>query len=118
MRVQIFEDESLLDGADFENADVWILNRTNSKPLDPRIVNIQELTESTLPENMKFPQLFTEIADRYFNEGLIPSDFSYEVYTRDPNKYLVQYYVCDMESFRIPADNNNLKEVVIDEKDN
>ena len=101
MRVQIFEDESLLGAADFDNADVWLLNRTETKPLDPRVVNIAEVTESTLPECAKFPQLFTEIANRYFDEGLIPPDFSYEVYTRDPQKYLVQYYVCDMESFRV-----------------
>ena len=63
-KIQIIEDETLLENADFENCEVWLLNKVTDTDLDERVVNISELTESLLPCNHKFPQLFTYICER------------------------------------------------------
>lgn len=100
MKVQIIEDESLLEYAEFDEADVWLLNRTTSSPLDERVVNVDEITQSLEPVVVKFPKLFTEIANKYFDNGLIPTDFAYQVVTKNPQNYIISYFVCDMEAIR------------------
>lgn len=70
IKVQIIESEKLEKYADFENCEVWLLNRETGKSLDSRLINISELTESALPSTHKFPQLMTEIFARHPNEDI------------------------------------------------
>ena len=44
---------------------------------------------------MKLPQLFTEIANRHFVNGVIPQDFDYELITDDKEKFAIKTYVCE-----------------------
>jgi hypothetical protein len=60
-KVQILENESFIEKADFENYEVWLLNETSEKEIDERIINIQELTESLKPSALKLPRLLTLI---------------------------------------------------------
>ena len=64
-KVQIIEDESLLKYADFSNCRVWLLNRTTDEPLDPRVIDHTEITQSFSSNAEKFPLLFTKISDSY-----------------------------------------------------
>lgn len=105
MKVQIIENENFINNANFENCEVWLLNRTNSEELDERVINISEITESMLPTCIKFPKLFTEISNKYFLAGIIPDDFEYEIITDSSEKYMVHSYVCDVENIRIISSN-------------
>lgn len=51
INVQILEDESYIKYADFDNSEVWLLNKTTDDELDSRIINIPEVTESLLPSS-------------------------------------------------------------------
>ena len=105
MKIQILENESFIKNADFENCEVWLLNRTNEEEIDARIINIPEIAESLEPSVIKFPQLFTEISNKYFLAGIIPDDFEYEILTNDIEKYAVHTYVCDVRNIRIISSN-------------
>ena len=69
-KVQIIENEKLEKYADFDNCEVWLLNRETGKKLDSRLINIAELTESSLPSNHKLPQLMTEIFNQHPNKEI------------------------------------------------
>ena len=101
MKVQIIENESFIKNADFENCEVWLLNRTNEEELNENIINISEITESLEPSVVKFPQLFTEISNKYFPEGVIPNDFEYEIITDSIEKYSIHSYVCDVAKINV-----------------
>lgn len=65
LRIQIIEDETLQDKADFDNAEVWLLSKRQADSnIDSRINMIQELADSELPSSHKFPQLMTELYNR------------------------------------------------------
>ena len=83
-KIQILEDETLTDYADFDNNEVWLLNRTTTDELDERIVNVPELTESTLATVFKLPQLMTEIWNKYPNE-VVYTEVQAETYDDDGN---------------------------------
>ena len=110
VKVQIIEDESYIEYADFDNSEVWLLNRRNNDELDPRIVNIAEVTESLLPSSMKFPQLLTHIYEKhpgittYDSEGKVidyEPDFDYEILTDDMENYAIHSYVCDTAKIKV-----------------
>ena len=73
--------------------------------MNKNIINISEITESLEPSAVKFPQLFTEISDRYFLAGVIPNDFEYEIITNSVEKYAIHSYVCDVRNIRIISSN-------------
>ena len=50
------------------------------------IIDIPEITNSTLPNGEKFKELISEINRRH--------SFEYEVLTNDKSNYLVQNYLC------------------------
>ena len=109
-KIQIIEDEDLLQYADLNTGEVWLLNRTTSTPLDLRIVNEQELTESHLPSVMKLPRLLGIIWERHPNEVIrnekgevIGSEmiFSYEVITKDRDRFMIRSYVCPEECIKV-----------------
>ncbi|MEE1211294.1 MAG: hypothetical protein UHO11_02250 [Treponema sp.] len=106
-QIQIIEDESLTEFADFENCEIWLLNRTSDCELDTRVINCQELTESMLPIAAKIPQLLTLLYERYPSKPLYQTNetgdevigyeqkFDYEVLTRNKNNYIVKSFICD-----------------------
>lgn len=108
-KVQILENENFIKYADFENCEVWLLNRTNEEELDERIINIQEITESLSPSAIKFPMLLTEIYKKYPTYEEIENDiivnaeatFDYEILTDNKENYAIHSYVCDEEKIKI-----------------
>ncbi len=109
-KVQILENENFIEKADFENCEVWLLNRTNEEELDERIINIQEITESLSPSAIKFPMLLTEINNKYPVEEVLDEDgelinvesgFDYEILTDNKENFSIHTYVCDEEKIKI-----------------
>lgn len=91
--IQIIENENFIQFADF-NKDVWLLNRTTTKAIDERVINIPEVTESLLPTATKLPKLLTEILNRYGNLD------NYEVLTDDIENFAVKNYVCELSKIK------------------
>lgn len=111
INVQILEDESYIKYADFDNSEVWLLNKTTEDELDPRIVNVPEVTESLLPSSIKFPQLLTHIYEKHpgvtntDSEGNFidyTPDFDYEVISSNVENFSTVVYVCDKEKIHDP----------------
>ena len=94
-KVQIVENENLLQYADFDNCEVWLLNRTNDTPLTDDVINIPEVTESLLDSATKFPRLLTEIYEKH------GTDIDYEVITDDAEHFAVHAYTCDYEKIKV-----------------
>ena len=53
------------------------------------IIDIPEITESTLPNGEKFKELISEINRRH--------SFEYEVLTADKEQYAVKNYICEFK---------------------
>ena len=51
--------------------------------------------------NHKFPLLLTEIARKHFTDGVIPSDFDYEVITDNTEHFAIHSYCCDVEKIKV-----------------
>lgn len=94
-KVQIVENENLLQYADFDNCEVWLLNRTNDTPLADDVINIPEVTESLLDSATKFPRLLTEVYEKH------GTDIDYEVITDDAEHFAVHAYTCDYEKIKV-----------------
>lgn len=92
--IQILENEKFIQFADFKNNEIWLLNRTSDCYLDPRIINICEITESTLPIVYKLPKLLTEILKKH-------GTLDYHVITDNPQNYLIRTYVCEYKRIQI-----------------
>ena len=108
--IQVVENENLLQYADFENYEVWLLNRTTDNEIDERIINIPELTESLGPSVLKLPRLLTSIYEKYppiesFNEDgelvNIEPGFDYEILTDNKENYAIHTYVCDADKIKV-----------------
>ena len=94
-KVQVVENENLLQYADFNNCEVWLLNRTNETPLASDVINISEVTESLADTASKFPKLLTEI---YAKHG---TDFEYEVITDNTEHFAIHDYTCDYGKIKV-----------------
>lgn len=91
--IQILENEKFIPFADFDK-DVWLLNRTTTEPIDNRVINISEITESLLPTATKLPNLLTEILIKYGNLD------NYEVLTDNIENYAIKNYVCEVHKIK------------------
>lgn len=109
-KVQILENENFIKYADFENCEVWLLNRLSTKPLDERVINIQELTETISNSSTKFPLLMSYIDEKHppiekrdENDNLIDVEvgFDYEVITDNKENYSIHTYVCNVDKIKI-----------------
>ena len=109
-KIQIVESEELLQYADFDRCEVWLLNRISREELDARVINVPELSESPLPSSMKLPQLLSILWERYPNRELTNEQgeiiesvmtFSYEVLTKDKENFAVKSYVCQEECITV-----------------
>lgn len=105
-KVQILENENFIEKADFENCEVWLLNKTTEEEIDERIINIPELTESLEPSALKLPRLLTAIYEKYptiesFNEDgeliNVEPGFDYEILTDNKENYAIHTYICDVD---------------------
>lgn len=110
MKIQIVENENFLQYADFENCEVWLLNRTTENEIDKRVINIPEISESFEPSSLKFPKILTEIYNMHpvkecFDEegNLIDAytTFDYEILTDDMENYAIHSYVCDTDKIKV-----------------
>lgn len=94
-KVQVVENENLLQYADFNNCEVWLLNRTNETPLTDDVINVSEITESMLDSASKFPKLLTEIYEKH------GTDFDYEVITDNAEHFAIHAYTCDYDKIKV-----------------
>lgn len=95
IKVQVVENENLLQYADFANCEVWLLNRTNEEPLTDDVINISEITETMSDSASKFPKLLTEIYEKH------GTDFDYEVITDNTENFAIHAYTCDYKKIKI-----------------
>lgn len=109
-KVQVVENENLLPYADFDNCEVWLLNRTTEEELDERVINVAEITESLLDTASKFPKLLTEIYNAHPAEQELDDEgniikvtipFDYEVVTDNMENYAIHSYVCDTSKIKV-----------------
>lgn len=109
-QIQILENEAFIEKADFENCEVWLLNRTTENEIDKRVINIPEISESFEPSSLKFPKILTEIYNMHpvkecFDEegNLIDvyTTFDYEILTDDMENYAIHSYVCDTDKIKV-----------------
>ena len=88
-RILIVDDSELLTPENVRNyAEVYPLFSTNIKDVEGiPIIDIPEITNSTLNNGEKFKELISEITRRH--------SFEYKVLTNDKEQYAVRNYICD-----------------------
>lgn len=92
--VQILENEKFLPFADFEKNEIWLLNRTLTGYLDLRIINIPEITESSISIAEKLPKVLTKILEKH-------GKLDYQIVTDNPENYKIYSYICEYDKFNI-----------------
>ena len=90
-RILIVDDPKLLTPENTKGyAEVYTLFTTNIKDVEGiSIIDIPEITNSTLNNGEKFKELISEINRRH--------SFEYEVLTEDREQYSVKNYICDFK---------------------
>lgn len=88
-RILIVDDPKLLTPENVKNyGEVYTLYTTDVKEFAGiPVIDIPEITESTLNNGEKFKELIAEINRRH--------SFEYEVLTNDKEQYSVKNYICD-----------------------
>ena len=88
-RILIVDNPKLLTPENAKNyAEVYTLFTTDIKEVDGiPVIDIPEITESTLNNGEKFKELISEINRRH--------SFEYKVLTNDREQYAVKNYICD-----------------------
>ena len=88
-RILIVDSAELLTPENVKNyAEVYTLFTTDVTEVDGiPIIDIPEITNSTLPNGEKFKELISEINRRH--------SFEYKVLTNDKEQYSVKNYICD-----------------------
>lgn len=87
-RILIVDDPELLTPENVAGyAEIYTLFTTDIKDVEGiPVIDIPEITESTLPNVEKMKELIAEINRRH--------SFEYEVLTKEKEKYLVHNYIC------------------------
>lgn len=87
-RILIVDDPELLTTDNVSGyAEVYTLFTTDIKEFECiPVIDVPEITESTLNNGEKFKELIAEITRRH--------SFEYEVLTSDKEKYAVKNYIC------------------------
>ena len=90
-RILIVDDPELLTPDNVKMySEVYPLFSTNIKDVEGiPVIDIPEITESTLPNVEKMKELISEINRR--------NSFEYEVLTEEKEKYLVHNYICSFK---------------------
>ena len=88
-RILIIDDPELLTSENVAGyAEIYTLFTTDIKDVEGiPVIDIPEITESTLNNGEKFKELISEINRRY--------SFEYKVLTNDREQYSVKNYICD-----------------------
>ena len=88
-KIIIIDDPKLLTPENVKNyAEVYTLFTTDVTEVDGiPVIDIPEITESTLNNGEKFKELISEITRRH--------SFEYKVLTDDKEQYAVKNYICD-----------------------
>ena len=88
-KILIIDDPKLLTPENVKNyAEVYTLFTTDVTEVDGiPVIDIPEITESTLNNGEKFKELISEITRRH--------SFEYKVLTADKEQYSVKNYICD-----------------------
>ena len=88
-RILIVDNVKLLTPENVKNyAEVYTLCTTDIKEVEGiPVIDIPEITESTLNNGEKFKELISEINRRH--------SFEYKVLTEDKEQYSVKNYICD-----------------------
>ena len=88
-RILIVDDPELLTLENVSGyAEVYTLFTTDIKEFEGiPVIDVPEITESTLPNGEKFKQLIAEINRRH--------SFEYSVLTADKEQYAVKNYICE-----------------------
>ena len=88
-RILIVDDPKLLTPENVKNyAEVYTLFTTDCTEFEGiPVIDIPEITNSTLNSGEKFKELISEINRRH--------SFEYEVLTADKEQYAVKNYICD-----------------------
>ena len=88
-KILIIDDPKLLTPENVKNyAEIYTLFTTDCTEFNGiPIIDIPEITESTLNNGEKFKELISEINRRH--------SFEYEVLTNDKEQYAVKNYICD-----------------------
>lgn len=94
IKIQIAENESMLQFADFNKYKVWLLNKTTSVKLGDDVINIPEITESLESSADKFPALLGEIYSRYGD------DIDYQVLATSTEHFARKIYTCDYDKIK------------------
>ena len=87
-RILIIDNPELLTKENVSGyAEVYTLFTTDIKEIEGiPVIDIPEITESTLPNGEKFKELISEINRRH--------SFEYKVLTNDKEQYAVKNYIC------------------------
>ena len=88
-QILIIDDPKLLTPENVKNyAEVYTLFTTDIKEIEGiPVIDIPEITNSTLNNGEKFKELIAEINRRH--------SFEYKVLTSDKEQYAVKNYICD-----------------------
>ena len=88
-RILIVDDPELLTPENVAGyAEVYTLYTTDIKEFEGiPVIDVPEITESTLPNGEKFKEILSEINRRH--------SFEYEVLTADKEQYAVKNYICE-----------------------
>ena len=88
-RILIVDNVKLLTPENVKNyAEIYTLFTTDIKEFEGiPVIDIPEITESTLNNGEKFKELISEINRRH--------SFEYKVLTADKEQYAVKNYICD-----------------------
>lgn len=88
-RILIVDDPELLTPENVAGyAEVYTLYTTDIKEFEGiPVIDVPEITESTLPNGEKFKEILSEINRRH--------SFEYKVLTADKEQYAVKNYICE-----------------------
>ena len=88
-KILVIDDEKLLTKENVKGyLSIYTLFSTDIKEFEGiKVIDIPEITNSTLPNGEKFKELISEINRRH--------SFEYKVLTNDKEQYSVKNYICD-----------------------
>lgn len=118
MKYQFIENENFAKNADFENCQVYLMNKTLDNYEYPEKLIVNEVSQSFEPDTIKFPKMLTYANEHYLNnysseetktdkigneytETVFSEPFEYEIITDDESKYTFTAYVCDKNNITI-----------------
>ena len=133
MKYQFIENENFIKNADFENCQVYLMNKILDNYEYPEKLIINEVSQSFEPDTIKFPKMLTYANEHYLNnysseetktdkigneytETVFSEPFEYEIITDDESKYTFTAYVCDKKSINVVKEETTTEETTQSEE--